>query len=108
MGYKDMKMLEKYASAVKPYYCRWCNTCSQACPYTVAIPTIQRYFMYYTNFMHKKEAVKKYADLFPEQRAEQCSGCDAPCENICPNNIPIREILTEAHKTLSSNSIHFS
>lgn len=102
MGYNDKKMLERYASAVKPYFCRWCGTCTQTCPYSVAIPTIQRYLMYYTNFGHKKEAVEKYADLLPEERADYCFDCDSPCEKMCPNNIPIKEILTEAHKTLSS------
>ena len=57
--------------------------------------------MYFTNFEYKEEAVEKYADLLPEQNANYCSGCDAPCENKCPNNIPIKEIMTEAHKILS-------
>ena len=103
MGYNDRKILERYASAVKPYFCRWCGTCTQACPYSVAVPTIQRYLMYYTNFNHQGTAVQKYANLLPEQRAYKCFECSAPCEKICPNNIPIKEILTQAHKTLKSD-----
>ncbi len=99
-GYLDKRTLEKYASAVKPYYCRWCSTCTQVCPYGTAVPTIQRYLMYYTNFQHRDEAVEKYFDLLPEQRADNCINCSAPCENKCPNKIPIKEILTEAHRTL--------
>ncbi len=104
-GYYDRKLLEKYASSVKSYYCRWCNICTQACPYGVSIPNIQRYLMYFTNFEYKREAVQKYADLFPEQKAEYCFGCNAPCENKCPNNIPIKEMLTEAHKILSIKAL---
>ena len=104
-GYNDRILLEKYASAVKPYYCRWCSTCTQACPYGVSIPDIQRYLMYFTNFEYKKEAVEKYADLLPEQNANYCSDCSAPCENKCPNNIPIKEMLTEAHKILSVKTV---
>lgn len=103
MGYNERRMLERYASAVKPYFCRWCGTCTQTCPYFVAIPTIQRYLMYYTNFNHRSTAMQKYANLLHEQRAYQCFECSAPCERICPNNIPIKEILTEAHRTLKSN-----
>ena len=61
--------------------------------------------MYFTNFEYKKEAVEKYADLLPEQNANYCSDCSAPCENKCPNNIPIKEMLTEAHKILSINTV---
>jgi len=104
-GYNDRILLEKYASSVKPYYCRWCSTCTQACPYGVSIPDIQRYLMYFTNFEYKKEAVEKYADLLPEQKANYCSDCNAPCENKCPNNIHIKEILTEAHKILSVKTV---
>ena len=49
-GYNDRILLEKYALSVKPYYCRWCSTYTQACPYGVSIPDIQRYLMYFTNF----------------------------------------------------------
>ncbi len=104
-GYNDRILLEKYASSVKPYYCRWCSTCTQACPYGVSIPDIQRYLMYFTNFEYKKEAVEKYADLLPEQKANYCSDCSAPCENKCPNNIHIKEILTEAHEILSVKTV---
>ena len=101
-GYYDRRLLDRYAEAVKPYYCRACNTCTEVCPYGTAIPSIQRYLMYYTNFQHKRTAVEKYADLLPEQKALYCDDCSAPCEKICPNNIPVKEILTEAHKTLTS------
>ncbi len=101
MSYKDMEMLDKYSSLVRPYYCRWCDTCSQGCPYGIAIPIIQRYLMYYTNFGHKESAIYKYNELLQEQRADKCNGCNAPCELLCPNKIPIKEVLTEAHKTLN-------
>jgi predicted aldo/keto reductase-like oxidoreductase len=104
-GYYDRILLEKYASSVKPYYCRWCSKCTQACPYGVSIPNIQRYLVYFTNFEYKKEAVERYADLLPEQKANYCFGCDAPCEKKCPNNIPIREMLTEAHRILSIKTV---
>ena len=61
--------------------------------------------MYFTNFEYKEEAVEKYADLLPEQNANYCFDCSAPCENKCPNNIPIKEMLTEAHKILSIKTV---
>ena len=101
-GYNDKKMLHKYASAIEPYSCRWCGECTDACPHTVAIPQIQRYMMYHTNFRHKQAAVFHYGELLPEQQASPCAGCSAPCEGHCPNNIPIKQTLTEAHKTLTA------
>ena len=101
-GYLDRRILEKYAEAVKPYYCRSCNKCVNVCPNGVAIPEIQRYLMYYTNFQHKETAVERYTDLQTEQKADRCVDCTALCERICPNRIPIKVILTEAHRTLTS------
>ena len=103
LGNNDKNILMKYADAVKPYYCRWCGKCTGACPYPVAIPQIQRYLMYYTNHNQKFSAVTHYKNLLPEQQAFPCSTCNAHCEGHCPNNIPIKEILTEAHRVLGNS-----
>ena len=105
-GYYDKSLIEEYAGAVKPYYCRWCGRCRRACPRGVLIPDIHRYLMYFTNYEFKKEAVEKYAGLNPEQRAGGCFGCDAPCEKICPHNIPIKEMLIRADNLLSEKTVY--
>jgi predicted aldo/keto reductase-like oxidoreductase len=75
--------------------CRYCLPC----PEGVAIPDILAlYNEYYTkrgNLSARQELIAKYLETMPpETRAELCAKCGA-CEEQCPQQIPIRNLLTQ-------------
>ncbi len=75
--------------------CRYC----QPCPEGVVIPEI---FSIFNEFYasNKDDTVKaRYADEIPEDaRASKCVKCGA-CEELCPQNLPIRDLLRNVTRT---------
>ncbi|HUS79093.1 MAG TPA: aldo/keto reductase [Patescibacteria group bacterium] len=75
--------------------CRYC----QPCPEGVVIPEI---FSLVNEFYasDRDDAVKaRYAEEIPEDaRASKCVRCGA-CEELCPQNLPIRNLLKNATRT---------
>lgn len=86
-------------------YCTGCNYC-MPCPNGVAIPVIfERYnrgrvYGLWENAKKEYSGIgisKKFRDL---KKADECVNCGL-CEDKCPQDIPIRKYLAEAHKRLS-------
>jgi len=72
--------------------CRYC----QPCPENVAIPEIiELYNQYYAESRNPKVKTKYKNTIAPENRARNCIRC-AKCEEICPQKLPIRQILSNA------------
>lgn len=78
--------------------CTACRYCTDGCPKQIAIPDLfaclnaKKQFQnwntdYYYNNVHIKEG----------SRASDCIKCGR-CEHICPQHLPIRELLTEVAK----------
>ncbi len=81
--------------------CTACDYCLP-CPEGVAIPKILSF--YNDRFVHDdlKSASIGYSFLLgPEQQATQCSEC-GECEKLCPQQLPIRELLKAAHRELAA------
>jgi hypothetical protein len=88
-------------------YCTGCGYCVP-CPQGVAIPQIFQTFNHarvYGLWMHARRA---YANLIKNQDrpkrgkpADKCVDCGA-CEAKCPQNLPIRKQLKEAHEALTA------
>jgi predicted aldo/keto reductase-like oxidoreductase len=81
-------------------YCRACSQCVNVCPNKVSIPEIFRYELYFSGYEKTKQARRLYQSLPKNQNADNCDLCGT-CENVCPNNLPIREKLLEAHQLLA-------
>lgn len=99
---KHLKQLKKLADL----YCTSCNYC-MPCPNEVNIPKIFEYYNRGRVYDLWENARKVYRQLGKPSswddkgnKANACSDCGA-CEKKCPQKIPIRKQLKEAHKALT-------
>jgi len=82
--------------------CRYCMPCSSG----VEIPAIFDHYNLGRVYGLWDVARKRYANMVEKERenhlsATACTECEE-CEEKCPQNIPIREQLKEAHKALTA------
>ncbi len=85
-------------------YCTGCGYCTP-CPAEVRISAIFELYNYGRVYGLWEHARKRYARLLQTapkhgRGADACTDC-GDCEEKCPQNIPIREQLREAHKALT-------
>jgi len=87
-------------------YCSGCNYC-QPCPNNVIIPSI--FDLYNCGKVYGLWDASKwcYAEIGKEdwdhgRRADACNDCGL-CEEKCPQHLPIRKQLREAHEALSGD-----
>ena len=87
---KDNQKIEKIRKELSGNFCRRCEYCLQ-CPNNVNIP--QNFLLegYYTRYNLKEWALERYNAL-GESQASKCIECGI-CEERCPYNLPIREML---------------
>ena len=95
--------LLKEKSKLSDLYCTGCNYCSP-CPHGVAISPIFSAMALHKVWGLTEAARALYARLRPDsdgrRPADACQEC-GECEPKCPQDIPIRERLKEAHEALS-------
>jgi predicted aldo/keto reductase-like oxidoreductase len=97
----DVDLLEKYDRLVANDYCRpGCGACLSSCPYEVPINDVLRYAMYYENYGQQRVGMGAYARMPVAHNASQCLDCNAPCQQACPFELPIREKLLRADRLL--------
>jgi len=99
--------LQKAYDESLPIKCTKCGYCVKDCPAGVDIPYN---FEFYNNYIGalaleggtiKEMSLFKiiYGDMNPAQRADSCTHCGV-CEPVCPQKLPIRELLAQTHRTL--------
>lgn len=106
MGEQEQALLQEVVKAIYAKMkvgCTGCGYC-MPCPKGVDIPgTFATYNRYYSD--GKFVALKEYFMCTTLRKksaaASQCVGC-GKCEKHCPQNIPIREKLQDARKTLEN------
>jgi len=91
-------------SEMSKLYCTGCGYCLP-CPSGVAIPRIFELYNYGRVYGLWEVACRRYEKMGtnpnrPAARADACVEC-GECEEKCPQNIPIREQLKEAHAGLT-------
>ncbi|HUU26655.1 MAG TPA: aldo/keto reductase [archaeon] len=99
LGYHNRMLEDRYWAGQKGNYCAMCGNCSGFCPQGVEISDIVRYRMYYKDYGLTGYARAEYAALNKECSALSCQECGL-CEQVCTRQLPLREMLREAHTLL--------
>lgn len=82
--------------------CTLCGLCA-GCPEGVAVQDILRTYQYYAcDLGWMEEAVRQYAAIPMDRRASACSECGL-CEELCPQDLPVRMLISQAHSELNSH-----
>ena len=92
----EQAQIAKIRSDLGTNFCRRCNYCAP-CTAGLNISAIFLFEGYYSRYNLKDWASDRYAGL--AKMASDCIGCGV-CETRCPYNLPIREMLKKAAKTL--------
>ena len=103
-----IEKLQKAYDESMPIKCTKCGYCVKDCPAGVDIPYN---FEFYNNYIGALalEGGKSgdtplfkilYGDIIPEQRADSCTKC-GNCEPVCPQQLPIQELLAKTHRELA-------
>ena len=93
---EELERLEKIKSELGTNFCRRCNYCAP-CAVGINIPGVFLLEGYYSRYDLKDWAIARYSGF--EKVASDCIGCGV-CESRCPYNLPIREMLKKAAKTM--------
>ncbi|MCE7891345.1 MAG: hypothetical protein DYH12_16880 [Sorangiineae bacterium PRO1] len=101
LGAEDRALLEEYAVALSPEYCRGCgDACTAACPTGVAIPHVLQFSMYDREYGWHDRARTHYAELPPDERwSDACLSCSA-CSSACPHGVDAAAGVREAKRRL--------
>jgi predicted aldo/keto reductase-like oxidoreductase len=94
---EELRLLDEETAKLKGAFCRRCDYC-QPCPQSIDISTIFLLDGYLTRYGLPNWAKERYRSL-PVAGAE-CTDCGA-CEEKCPYQLPIRQMLKEAGQRLS-------
>ena len=98
INYKELTPIEQKQFTFKlNNYCRDCALCLP-CPEKINIPAILRFNSFYTIYGLKNWATKLYSGL--EVKSNKCTQCGI-CQQKCPYNLPIENMLKETHEQLS-------
>ena len=81
--------------------CTGCRYC-MPCPEGVAIPEIFGLFNeYYMKDRDDEVKTKYWEHITPESQAKRCARCGR-CEELCPQQLPIRDLLSSAARIFES------
>ncbi len=80
--------------------CRYCSNCPQSIDIPVTLAFLNEYATKRREPQEQQRIKQQYAAAVPfERRANNCIHC-GQCENICPQHLPVRKLLTEAVASL--------
>jgi hypothetical protein len=97
LSQQDMDALQQYAKATCSGYCAGCaNICDSALGQMPYVSDIMRYLMYYNSYGQKEMAKKLFAEIPYHVRTKLCTTDYAPAEKMCPQNLPIARLISEA------------
>jgi predicted aldo/keto reductase-like oxidoreductase len=97
---RDAELLEEYAEALSPDYCRECaGGCVDACPAGVAIPHVMHLTMYERDYGWRPYARELYREMPAGHPTDACLSCNE-CTAACPWGVDAASAMREAPKRL--------
>lgn len=90
----------RQVAAQRSSTCAMCSACL-GCPRGVAIEEILRCSLYYQQQLRQPDYARAvYHQLSSAQTPANCADCGR-CEKVCPNRLPVRQLLRDAHQALA-------
>ena len=93
---EEMEKINSIRSTLGTQFCRRCNYCAP-CAAGISIPSVFLFEGYLSRYGLGDWAKGRYAAM--PKHASDCIGCGA-CEDRCPYNLPIREMMKKAAEKL--------
>jgi len=90
------KLLADYSNSTGQYFCRRCGLCDTANADSIPIFDIMELLMYLRGYGMKDMAAKKFAQIPIEIRGKIHSSDYSGAEKICPQKMPIAQLMKEA------------
>ena len=98
----DRKVFERYAHATCSSYCAGCAyICDAVFPDTPYVSEVMRYLMYYNSYGDEDMAKELFARIPINARNKMVNVDYSLAEALCPQHLPIGELVAEAARKLS-------
>ena len=95
-------ILSEYADITGKYFCRRCGLCETKDFDTIPIFDIIEMFMYSRGYGKHESVTKKFQQIPPEIRARINKSDYSSAEIICPQKMPIGQLMKEAYDQFST------
>ena len=102
LSQQDREVLRRYACATSSEYCMGCaGICHRAVPEIPYVSDVMRYLMYYNGYGDDEHARQLFAALPSSAKARMSTIDYSRAEALCPQQLPIGSLITEAVKKLA-------
>ena len=97
---ETIKLLEDYANSTGKYFCRRCGACETTNAEKIPIFAILELLMYSRGYGKSDWAAQRFAQMPSEIRSKIAISDYSSAEKICPQKMPITQLMKEAYLEL--------